>query len=1030
MVTNAEIKEGSRVRLRSDPGRIGIYTGRKRTAGGFLLLEIKFGENDYQNIRSTQLELVPEHETMYDLFDSGRFGGPGDLAKIITTTKLAGDITNVFYSMGIGNTEFFAHQFKPVLKFIESPRGRLLIADEVGLGKTIEAIYIWKELQARDGARRLLIVCPSMLCEKWKRDLEVRFGEEAEIVKSKTLFEKLQEASRSTFTRSFMLITSIEGIRAKASDGDVYSLSDRAKLRGFLEEMAENSSKPILDLIVIDEAHYLRNSATASHQTATILRENTNNLLLLSATPIQTSGENLYNLLKLLSPEEYGNQEIFEALLESNSGLIELANIIRYRPIEQSAELITHILTNYENVIGIDLVNLIRNTIEKKVLTPEERIDLSRRISERTYFNQYINRTRKRDVIENRVIRVPKTFVFKFNDYEKYLYESVTKFLREKAVQNSTLSAFVMIARQRQMTSCLPAAFKHWKDHNSMNEQLWDDLGIDVFEEDAPPTNIKEDLNNIPLDFKLEKLERFDSKYTELKKQLGIFLKQYQNEKIIIFSFYRGTISYLSRRLSADGFRVVSIVGGMNSEKYDIIESFSKQDGPNILISSEVGAEGIDLQFCHILINYDLPWNPMKLEQRIGRIDRIGQKSDKIFVYNITCDDTIEDRVLSRLYERINIFRSSIGDLEDILGEIVESLAFDLIDPSLTDQDRLNRAEQNILAIEEKRKLRNELEDKAIDLFGFGDYIIRTINEAQQLERFVGPLDTLHLVQNFFSSYYPGTKTENYKNGPSLLIKLSPEAKASLSSYLEENRPIISTQLNRYESEILCIFDPKLKIEKTKYITERIDAIHPLIRWIIDENKKKQNDLQPCSAIILKYPDFKDSHGIYTYFVNLWQAEGWKIKKELHFFAAPIGGLPISSNEAEKLIVNAFRKGKKWSIWEEYVTISEASKTLNSLVDNAYDEFIRFENSFRADNAQLCSKQEEYAIKTAKRKADETEELIKRLESEGKTKVIPIHKKRIIKINEQFEYQMARIKKYKEPFTNNIDLAIGIIKVE
>ena len=411
--------------------------------------------------------------------------------------------------------------------------------------------------------------------------------------------------------------------------------------------------------------------------------------------------------------------------------------------------------------------------------------------------------------------------------------------------------------------------------------------------------------------------------------------------------------------------------------------------------------EGIDLQFCHIVINYDLPWNPMKLEQRIGRIDRIGQESDKIFIYNITCIDTIEERVLSKLYDRINIFKSSIGDLEDIMGDVVERLALDLIDPTLSDDDRLGRAEQNILAVEQKRKLRNELEDKAIDLFGFRDYIIRTINDAKQLDRFVGPNDTMSLVEGFFASRYPGTRNQAPKNIASLLIRLSPDAKASFTSYVERVRPQVQSRLGSCESDILCVFDPKANIPKYQLNVEHVDAIHPLIRWIVEENERHLEDRQPCSAIVVRDPQLGMQPGLYTYFVHLWQAEGWKAKKEIHFFAAPVGGSPLPMNDSERLVVSSHRQGSKWTNWEEFIEIHGARTTLDALIEHGYRQYTSFETSFLVDNDQLCSKQEEYASRTADRKIAETEELIQRLEAEDKKKVIPMHRGRIAKIKEQ-----------------------------
>ena len=193
-------------------------------------------------------------------------------------------------------TEFFPHQFKPVMKFIESTTGRLLIADEVGLGKTIEAMYIWEELIARENSRRLLIVCPAVLCDKWKNDLYNYFSIESEIVKAKDLLDNIKQAVSQPLKKHFALITSLEGIKYKEKVNVFLDNSPRAKLDEFLEELAASNKDEVFDLVIIDEAHYLRNSETASFKTASKLRDNAKNLILLSATPIQTGEENLFSL--------------------------------------------------------------------------------------------------------------------------------------------------------------------------------------------------------------------------------------------------------------------------------------------------------------------------------------------------------------------------------------------------------------------------------------------------------------------------------------------------------------------------------------------------------------------------------------------------------------------------------------------------------------------------------------------------------------------------------------------------------------
>ncbi len=1029
MTNQPPFNQGDVVRLKPNPARVGTCTGKTRGAGSFTLMEVEFGPNNREYIRASQLEVVPQKEDMFELFAKGRFGGPEDLIRMVVTEKLSGELTNVFYSMGVGNTEFLPHQFKPVLQFIESPRGRLLIADEVGLGKTIEAIYFWKELQTRERLRRLLIVCPSMLREKWKRDLETRFGEEAEIVDAAQLLERLESAAQKRTSRSFILITSLEGIRSRPTDWNIHASNGKAKLGGFLEEMAEQSD-PLLDLVIIDEAHYLRNASTASHQTASILRDNSANLVLLSATPIQTSDENLYNLLRLLSPEEFRNYETFAQLLQSNAALIELQNIKRYPLSKYDPKVLVQKVQRGRTLLGDDLADRLISALQHGSFTPEEQIDFARRINERTYFSHYVNRTRKRDVLENRVIRNAHTYNFEYTDYEKYLYREVTDYIWGRAKGKSTLSQFTLIARQRQMTSCLPAAFKHWHDHASLDEQFWEDLGITDTGDGSEVYSTESLADPIPINIDFKQLEQLDSKYAELKNQLKNLLKNNSAEKIIIFSFYRGTIAYLERRLQTDGFRVVSIMGGMGEEKYKIIDYFASPEGSNILISSEVGAEGIDLQFCHILINYDLPWNPMRLEQRIGRIDRIGQKSDKIFIYNMACKDTIEDRVLLRLYERINIFKYSIGDLEDILGDTVEQLALDLINPELTESEREQRLEQNIITIENKRRLRNELEDKAIDLFSVGDYIIRGISEAKDLDRFIQPSDTMQLVLNFFSGQYPGTKIQAYKNLPALYIYLSPEAKNALSLFNEKKHPVVPTQLDRSESDILCVFDVKTQIEQKNLKVEYIEPIHPLIQWIVHENRET-SAIHPCSAIILREPVPQIKTCIFVYFIQLWKAEGWKNKKELRFFAAPIDGGPLASSDAERLLLAAFQRGAKWNSWEESISLEKMNSQLDRLVQYAYEQHTLFDTNYLSDNEQLCKKQEEYAERTAHRKISELEALIQRLETEGKLRVIPMHRGRIEKVNEQLKMQIEKINYHRiKAYTSPADKGVGIIKVE
>jgi hypothetical protein len=247
------------------------------------------------------------------------------------------------------------------------------------------------------------------------------------------------------------------------------------------------------------------------------------------------------------------------------------------------------------------------------------------------------------------------------------------------------------------MASSIVGALESWNDKGLVEELLWDDLGVSVEElagiENAQGSN-QHDGSPVAYGskFDLAELEAQDSKYRPLSKFLKAELTRNPTEKFVVFAFFRGTLKYLKRRLAQDGIEAALLMGDMETPSEDILELFTAPDGPSVLLSSEVGSEGIDLQFCRFVVNYDLPWNPMRVEQRIGRLDRLGQKADRISIANLYVSNTIEDRILQRLYDRINVFRESIGDIEEILGGITEMLIVEFFDPTLSDAERERRS--------------------------------------------------------------------------------------------------------------------------------------------------------------------------------------------------------------------------------------------------------------------------------------------------------------------------------------------------
>ena len=497
-----------------------------------------------------------------------------------------------------------------------------------------------------------------------------------------------------------------------------------------------------------------------------------------------------------------------------------------------------------------------------------------------------------------------------FSDFEKNIYNKVTKILTENMRGKKGVSLFALIGRQRQMASSLVAALEGWRDKESLSDVfLWEDFGLSSElssgDKISKVEQMDEDLISINSN-DIALLEQEDSKYYKLME----WLTNSHKEKVIIFSFYRGTLAYLERRLSKDGFKTCLIMGGQNKDRDKILEEFRSSRGPNILLSSEVGSEGIDLQFCRVVINFDLPWNPMKLEQRIGRVDRLGQNAERISIINLVVEETIEDRVLMRLYERIDIFKESIGDLEEILGDINEEFLLDLYNPDLSDIEKEKRAETRELAIQNSRRNQRDVEDQAINLVGFSDYLLEAVNTSQKLGRWLAPEELFSLVEDFFGLFYPGT-TINQTDEEKFIykIELSSDAKLRLSNFVSKN-PYRQTHLNKSGGPIKCSFDPR-KSEKDRKDLELIDPTHPLVRWVVDEYSISEQSLHPAICIEVEHNKVDLPVGSYAFATQKWTFSGFRSESKIAFAAKDFKkNLLLDRLDAEKLVVLASREGK------------------------------------------------------------------------------------------------------------------------
>lgn len=1013
----------------------GFLTGKKRPFGQHGETE---WEVDYISCkkyrRESYLEEMADDKDLFEMFRDKQFGKIVDLRRIVSSIRISGKLTNLFYSMQSSCALFMPHQFKPVMKFLESNSGRLLIADEVGLGKTIEAMYIWKEIVARENAKRCLIVVPAQLREKWKKDIATYFDITAQVCDAKLLLEKIS-SWRAASRKSEVLITSLQGIRYKDTDAEI--LNAKKRLNDFLMSCV---GEELFDLVVIDEAHYLRNSSTAGFKTGERLRDVSKYVVLLSATPIQTSSENLYNLLNLLAPEEYYDKKSFEHLLEENTSLIQFANAV-HDSSEYADGQLEELYNKASPLLKVypEVADKIENIMQKEraLFDTKYSIQIFNLVRNMRFYAQYFTRTRKCDVFENRVKRVPKTVGYDFNDTEKQIYNKVTHKLQSKAEHSTSVVTFMLIARQRQMSSCMPAAIKHWRDNNILKDLVYENFGMDTAEEAESVVLSSEEWDEDFDDVLIEKLKRNDRKYEELRGYIRDVIDRKPSAKMVIFSFYRYTIDYLRERLLEDGYSCVSIKGGMGENKDDIINRFKEDETLNILISSEVGSEGIDLQNASTEINYDMPWNPMRLEQRIGRIDRIGQKAKEIHICNFYCNDTVEDRVLRRLMERIEVIKNSIGDMEDVLGSFVQELSVDIFTTKKSDKEKEELAEKRI---EERIKLlkkfdEEELKEQAAISTAFSEEIMKNINTANTNKRYILPSELLQYTKDFFSNNYPGTNITpfgTYTNA--CYILLSQDAKLDYKEYRDKNGMAFGNFA--YNSgKTICNFDPQAEEKYKKYPHEIIDINHPFIKWMRDESKRQEQKaaLMKCSAIQIacgKKIGFKD--GLYVYYIMLWKAEGWSEQCLMRYFLYDVNRRQqINSDESERLCIEAMANGEDCSDID-ILNYDDIISSISNLKDSAIEQYEKYEADYVSDNRTVCSSQLHYLDITRERKDSRFQELIRNMELlGGKTKQqIIMTEGKMKKEDERMSLQRREIeKRMARCRVENSDIAVGIIKV-
>ena len=456
------------------------------------------------------------------------------------------------------------YQLETAKKVVKQLGGRAILADEVGLGKTIEAGLICKEYLCRGMIKSLLVLTPATLVSQWQSELAEKFA--IETVTS----DERHETPEEFWTLNEHIVSSITVAKHK-------SHWDYVTGREW-------------DLVVVDEAHHLKNRQTLNWKLVNALKKRF--ILLLTATPVQNNLVELYNLLTLLKPGLLSTEAEFKReYVQSRDG---------------------RVAKNPEKLRQLMREVMVRNT---------------------------------RSGVD---VKLPKRFASTIScqptESERELYQAINAYLRQHPQELDKLTRNNLLMRAGSSPAALIESLKGLEKR---------------FEHDE-------------LKF-LSKWAR-QVKESEKARQLITLLQQAKHNKTLVFINHRATQSYLSKALTEVGIEHTEFRGDLSLKAKDAAIEMFRESVP-VMLASETGGEGRNLQFANTIINYDIPWNPMRIEQRIGRLHRIGQTQD-VYIFNFCLANSLEEYILKVLHEKINLFELVVGEIDTILGQMGEEFDF------------------------------------------------------------------------------------------------------------------------------------------------------------------------------------------------------------------------------------------------------------------------------------------------------------------------------------------------------------------
>lgn len=759
-----------------------------------------------------------------DMFFRGIFSSPEEFQFSIQGQKL----NSLYYAdlgVAVGNFKIkpLPHQILTLNFVLNKFRPRCILADEVGLGKTIEAALVYEELKLRGMVKRILIICPASLGKQWQEEFEMKFGENFFLMDKEAAasLKNLYGEKVNIWNEYDRIICSMDFLKPRKV-GENLSEKELQRRESHNKRIFQDCVDSGWDIVIIDEAHKLTkdDEATARYRMGKEFSNTVPIFLLLSATPHRGKPEIFKSLLQLIDEEMFQTQKD----------------------------------VNPENVKKVCIRNNKRATVD---------MDGKRLFKDRITDICKIDRSSEEDAIEVELYDQITNYISEYYNYAVQEKNQVMMFLLlmyQRIVSSSSHAILRALSNRLEKLSnkIITIDEVSFLEMDELFEATSEDQ-IEILENSIISLNsnkfIKKEKEIVERCIELAKratVGRNDSKFKMLLRIIDKIKIRENREtvKIIVFTEFKETQKYLKNSLETLGYEIAIINGSLSLDEKMQQKDFFKEKA-DFLISTDAGGEGLNLQFSAYMINYDIPWNPMMLEQRIGRIDRIGQ-NETVKIFNFVIKDSVEERVRETLEKKLEIIKEQFGtdQIKDILSTLQEEFSFDKI---------------YIDAVRFRKQQSDDLEKIA-------ESIYNEANEILKNNQFLLPFTEEKELDEIQKNIYE-TLPEKIKNLVISYLKLN---NSKLEEYRDKKEVYFFNVASGNISYKNIIFDAQMGLLYEN--TEVLGLQSEFIKKIIKESGKQGQ----ISKFSLNNKNFNNIKGILSYY-KLIIKNNLKYKKEIYF---------------------------------------------------------------------------------------------------------------------------------------------------